>query len=184
MAAVLDAVLDEAPVLNPRALRQVLGRFATGITVISARTDDGTEVAITANSFNSVSLDPPLVLWSVARGALSAAVFQRASHFVVHVLGEHQRALSAHFARQQADKIAQVAHARDAEGGLVLPGALARLACVPHACVEAGDHWLFIARVTAMDQDEGRPLIYFGGAYQTLDPGVSGWRAQLGAWET
>jgi len=121
----MAAVLDAPTALDPRALRQTLGRFATGITVISARTEAGEEAAITANSFTSVSLDPPLVLWSVAREAFSASIFQRASHFVVHVLSEQQRDISQHFARRQPDKLTGVAHTRDADGGLELPGWLA-----------------------------------------------------------
>jgi 4-hydroxyphenylacetate 3-hydroxylase, reductase component len=178
----MSAVLDARPALDTRALRQTLGRFATGITVISARSDDGAEAAITANSFNSLSLDPPLVLWSVARHALSAPIFQRATQFVVHVLAQEQRDISTHFARQQADKLAGVTHSRDALGGLVLPGSLARLVCEPHECVEAGDHWLFIARVTWIGHTEQKPLLYFAGSYQTLKPEMPGWRAELGDW--
>lgn len=166
----MSAVLEAPPVLEPRALRQALGRFATGITVISGQTDAGDEVAITANSFTSVSLDPPLVMWSVAREAFSAPVFRAATYFVVHVLSEQQRDLSQHFARRQADKLSDVAHTRDAQGGLVLPGCLARFACVPHQCIEAGDHWVFIARVLSMAYTEDKPLLYFGGGYQTLMP--------------
>ena len=166
----MSAVLDAPPTLDPRALRQTLGRFATGITVISARTDAGEEVAITANSFTSVSLDPPLVLWSVARDALSVSVFQRASHFVVHILSEQQREISQHFARRQADKLTAVAHSRDLDGGLVLPGSLARLTCEPHQCIEAGDHSVFIARVVSLTHTDDRPLLYFGGSYQSLMP--------------
>jgi flavin reductase (DIM6/NTAB) family NADH-FMN oxidoreductase RutF len=164
----MAAVLDAPTALDPRALRQTLGRFATGITVISARTEAGEEAAITANSFTSVSLDPPLVLWSVAREAFSASIFQRASHFVVHVLSEQQRDISQHFARRQPDKLTGVAHTRDADGGLELPGWLARLTCEPEQRVQAGDHWVFIARVLSMAHTEGQPLLYFAGGYQTL----------------
>jgi flavin reductase (DIM6/NTAB) family NADH-FMN oxidoreductase RutF len=166
----MSDVLDASPTLDPRELRQTLGRFATGITVISARTAAGEEAAITANSFTSVSLEPPLVLWSVAREAFSASVFQRATHFVVHVLSEQQQDISQHFARRQPDKLTTVAHTRDADGGLELPGWLARLTCEPHQCIEAGDHWVFIARVVSMAHTEDRPLLYFGGGYQTLMP--------------
>lgn len=166
----MSDVLDVSPTLDPRALRQTLGRFATGITVISARTDTGEEAAITANSFTSVSLDPPLVLWSVAREAFSAPIFQRATQFVVHVLSEQQRDISQHFARRQPDKLTAVAHTRDADGGLVLPGWLARLTCEPDQCIEAGDHWVFMARVVSMAHTDERPLLYFGGGYQTLMP--------------
>ena len=89
----MSAVLDAPPTLDPRALRQTLGRFATGITVISARTEAGEEVAITANSFTSVSLDPPLVLWSVAREALSASGSSgagEASIVAAHSVGERR----------------------------------------------------------------------------------------------
>lgn len=178
----MSAVLDAPPAIDPRMLRQALGRFATGITVISARTADGAEAAITANSFNSVSLDPPLVLWSIARQALSAPLFRGAARFTVHVLSERQRDLSSHFARQQPDKLARVAHGRDAKGDLVLAGCLARFSCEPHACIEAGDHWLFIARVDSLDFQDEAPLLYFAGAYQNLNPDSRGWKRELGDW--
>lgn len=166
----MSAVLDAPPALDPLAMRRTLGRFATGITVISARAPSGEEAAITANSFTSVSLDPPLVLWSVARDARSASTFQCASHFVVHILSERQRSISQHFACRQADKLGGVAHTRDADGGLELPGWLARLTCEPYRSIEAGDHWLVMARVVSMAHTEDRPLLYFGGGYRTLGP--------------
>lgn len=177
----MNATLSMPPV-DARGFRRALGRFATGVAVISARTADAREVAITANSFNSVSLDPPLVLWSVARQALSGPLFIDACQYVVHILSERQRHVSSHFARQQQDKLATIAHGRSPTEGLVLPGAIARFECVPHQCIRAGDHWLFLARVTRFEASDDPPLVYFCGAYQALDADARGWTQDLGDW--
>ena len=94
------------PTLDRQAFRAALGSFATGVTVITTRAADGTPVGLTANSFNSVSLDPPMVLWSLARKSLSLPVFCASSHWVVHVLAADQEALSGRFARSGEDKFA------------------------------------------------------------------------------
>lgn len=177
----MDTTLSMPPA-DTRAFRRALGRFATGVAVISARTADDAETAITANSFNSVSLDPPLVLWSVARQALSAPLFKDACEYAVHILSERQRHVSSHFARQQPDKLAAAVHRRSPTGGLVLPGAIARFECVPHQCICAGDHWLFLARVIRFEASDDQPLVYFCGAYQALDADVRGWKQDLGDW--
>jgi 3-hydroxy-9,10-secoandrosta-1,3,5(10)-triene-9,17-dione monooxygenase reductase component len=90
--------------LDPKELRRVLGTFATGVTVITTRTIDGTSVGLTANSFNSVSLDPPMVLWSLAKTARSRSAFEAAQHWAVHILAADQEELANRFASRGTDK--------------------------------------------------------------------------------
>ena len=155
---------------DPRALRRALGNFATGITVIAARQADGSLVGMTANSFNSVSLDPPLILWSVDKHAHSCAAFLAAEHFAVNVLAADQLELSNHFARPQADKFAGVAHQPGIGGAPLLDDCAARFQCARHQLVEAGDHWILIGRVLAFDDFGRAPLLYHQGAYASLLP--------------
>jgi hypothetical protein len=111
--------------LVPDQLRRAMGLFATGVTVVTARAPDGQLQGVTANSFSTVSLDPPLVLWSLGRRARSFAQFEAAPHFAVNVLGADQIALSRHFAAARTDKLAGIAHELGHGGCPVLAGALA-----------------------------------------------------------
>lgn len=152
-----------------RTFRDTLGLFVTGVTVITTRDADGTPVGITANSFNSVSLDPPLVLWSVGKNALSLAAFSYADAFAVHILREDQAELSQRFARSGADKFDGLAIDRGLNNLPLLPDCAARLECVPYAKHEAGDHTLFIAEVQRLQSDpSAMPLVYHGGRYAEL----------------
>lgn len=159
-----------APGLDPRDFRRALGNFATGITVITARHADAGLVGMTANSFNSVSLDPPLILWSVDKRAHSCAAFLAAEHFAVNVLAADQLELSNHFARPQADKFATVPHQPGLGGAPLLEHCAARFQCARHQVVEAGDHWILIGRVLAFDDFGRAPLLYHQGAYASLLP--------------
>jgi flavin reductase (DIM6/NTAB) family NADH-FMN oxidoreductase RutF len=150
---------------DPRALRQALGRFATGVTVITTRTPTGKLEGLTANSFSSVSLDPPLVLWSLRRQAPSLASFRDSGCFAVNVLGAEQVALSRHFATPLADKFAGQAMAEGHGGCPLLPGCLARFECATEQLVEAGDHIIFIGRIHRLTHREGVPLLFNAGHY-------------------
>lgn len=152
-----------------RTFRDTLGLFVTGVTVITTRDADGRPVGITANSFNSVSLDPPLILWSVGLHALSLEAFSDAKAFAVHILREDQADLSKRFAKSGGDKF----HGLNMDSGLndvpLLPDCAARLECLPHAQHPAGDHILFIARVHRLASDpNAMPLVYHGGRYAEL----------------
>lgn len=152
-----------------RTFRDTLGLFVTGVTVITARDADGTPVGLTANSFNSVSLDPPLVLWSIGLNALSLDAFVKARGFAVHILREDQADLSQRFAQTGIDKFADL----EMDSGLndvpLLPDCAARLECVPFAQHPAGDHILFIAKVQRLASDPASmPLVYHGGRYAEL----------------
>ena len=152
-----------------RTFRDTLGLFVTGVTVITTRDQAGRPVGITANSFNSVSLDPPLILWSIGLNALSLDAFSNAKAFAVHILRDDQADLSERFAKSGQDKFSGL----DIESGLhdvpLLPDCAARLECLPHAQHPAGDHILFIAEVDRLASDpDSMPLVYHGGRYAEL----------------
>lgn len=155
--------------LDPRAFRRALGNFATGVTVMTAATD-GQRVGVTANSFNSVSLDPPLVLWSIDKRSSSLEVFERASHYAVNVLAADQIDLSNQFARPSADKFAGVACEEGAGGAPLLPDCAARFQCELYQRVDGGDHWILIGRVLAFDDLGRTPLLYHQGVYSSVLP--------------
>lgn len=158
--------------MNPfdtRDFRRALGRFATGITVITARAADGEIAGLTVNSFNSVSLDPPLVLWSLGRDSPSHEVFERATHFAVNVLSEQQRALSDNFARSGVDKFVGLSWTPATSGAPLLPDCCAWFECRIAARHPGGDHTIFIGEVEKFVHDVTRaPLLYFGGEYRCL----------------
>jgi flavin reductase (DIM6/NTAB) family NADH-FMN oxidoreductase RutF len=155
--------------IDPRVFRNTLGRFATGVTVVTALSPPGEPIGITVNSFNSVSLDPPLILFSIDRAAGSFLVFRDARHYVVNMLGEGQRELSRRFAQPIPDKWNGVPYATWASGAPVLEGCLANLECAREVVHEGGDHIILIGRVLKIAHAEGgRPLLYYRGAYRGL----------------
>ncbi len=158
------------PVLPERALRDALGRFATGVTIVTCRDAQGAAAGLTVSSFNALSLDPPLVLWSLRSSSGQLAAFSQASHFAVNVLAEDQIALSRRFAAARDDKFA-TGDWRDGEGGVpVLEGCAAVFECAVASQQDAGDHRLFIGRVLALAQAPRAPLVYQGGHYHGLGP--------------
>jgi len=148
---------------NERQFRDALGAFATGVTVITAPTPEGA-LGITANSFASLSMDPPLVLWSPGRFSRRFQAFVEAPHFAIHVLGAEQAALGMHFARQGHD-FDLPGVALNAQGVPVLPGCLAVFECAREAVHEGGDHAIVIGRVLSARQRPGAPLVFHGGGY-------------------
>jgi len=153
-----------------RALRHALGRFATGVAVVTLDSDSNGPVGMTMNSFGSVSLDPPLVLFSIDKSAFSFAAFTGARGFAVNVLSHAQQALSDRFARPSTDKWEGVAFSRGYEGAPLIADALAHFECAPWATYEGGDHLLFVCRVirfTTRD-DETAPLLFYRGRYATI----------------
>ena len=153
--------------MDERHFRNALGRFVTGVTVITTRTAEGSLEGLTANSFAAVSLDPPLVLWSLRKSSTLLHVFEAASHFAVNVLGAWQFALSEHFAKRMPNKFQSVVHAPGVGGCPLLFGALATFECIKEANVASGDHIVFFGRVEKADYREGEPLIYSAGRYGT-----------------
>lgn len=152
-----------AEAADPRLLRDALGRFATGVTVVTIAGPDG-PMGFTANSFSSVSLDPPLVLWSPARSSSRFAQFSVARHYAIHVLGEGQGGLIQRFARGGAG-FDGLPPARNAEGVPLIADALARFDCERHAAHDGGDHLIIVGRVLRAAMAEGQPLVFSQGRY-------------------
>jgi 3-hydroxy-9,10-secoandrosta-1,3,5(10)-triene-9,17-dione monooxygenase reductase component len=150
---------------DPRDFRQALGMFATGVTIVTARAADGTPVGITANSFNSVSLQPPMVLWSLARNARSLPVFEAAEFWNVHILANDQEPLSNRFARAGEDKFAGIALDAGERDVPLIPGCSARFQCRTAFRYDGGDHIIFVGEVLAYDRSERPPLLYVTGGY-------------------
>ena len=153
---------------DPKALRNAFGAFATGVTVVTTRQPDGTPRGFTANSFTSVSLDPPLLLVCLAKTAHSADTFANAPHFAVNILAEDQKAVSGLFASRAPDKFAQCAWTPGPADMPLIEGSLAQFTCANHQLVDAGDHLVLIGRVDHFATAEGQPLGYFRGNYFSI----------------
>ena len=154
--------------LDPRELRTAFGRFMTGVAVVTTRAPDGAPLGFTANSFSSVSLDPPLLLVCPGKFLSSHATFAACRHFAVNILAEGQEAVSNIFASFRGDRFARVSHHDDLHGIPVLDGVTARFSCVTHKVVDAGDHAILLGRVAAFEHNEAPGLGYVGGRYFSL----------------
>ena len=161
-----------AKTLDMRDFRVALGSFATGVTVITACGAGGQRVGLTVNSFSSVSLDPPLVLWNLSINAPSLPVFREAGHFAVNVLSAGQRGLAEHFARRADDKFTGADFAiRDGLGGApVLDGVSAVFECRNAERYYGGDHVIFLGEVKAYEFSSNAPLVFCRGAYGGFHP--------------
>jgi len=151
--------------IDTRELRDALGCFATGITIVTARAADGQAAGVTANSFCSVSLDPPLVLWCLAKSAPSKPVFANATHFAIHVLAEHQAAISARFSRPSKDKFAGLQVTDGLEGTPLLEDAVAVFECRCEQRYDGGDHLIIVGRVERYRHTDRPPLLFHFGRY-------------------
>lgn len=158
--------LSQIDATNPREIRNLLGQFATGVTVITTRGQDGRKVGMTANSFSSLSLDPPLILWSLAKTAPSLPDFCAADYFAIHMLAQEHHQLSGHFARGATDKFAGIAHQLCPAGVPLLDDALATLLCRNVQQYEGGDHLIFIGQIEHYQQRSGEPLLFHAGQYR------------------
>lgn len=154
---------------NSRDLRDAFGRFTTGVTIVTTQGRDGC-VAMTANSFTSVSMQPPLVLWSPGRASSRYPVFVGAEHYAIHVLGAEQESLAFAVARDQAALPADKLTLNE-QGVPVLSNCLARFDCARHAVHEAGDHAIIVGQVLRAEMRAGDPLAFFGGRVSRLDIG-------------
>jgi flavin reductase (DIM6/NTAB) family NADH-FMN oxidoreductase RutF len=151
-------------------LRDALAQFATGVTVITAAAGDGRFVGFTANSFNSVSLTPPLILWSLARRSRSLAAFEAAERYVVNILAAEQVDLARRFSRPHADRFATVAYELGWAAAPRIAGCAAWLECRHHTKVIAGDHCVFIGEVAGCVRGQGTGLIFAGHRFGTAAP--------------
>ena len=150
---------------DARRFRNALGAFATGVTIVTTRDVAGKDVGLTANSFNSVSLEPPMVLWSLAKAARSLPAFLAATHFAVHVLAADQEELSLRFAARGAEKFTGLDLERNAAGVPLLRGCSARFQCRTAFRHEGGDHVIFVGAVESFDHSDSPPLVFHGGRY-------------------
>lgn len=150
---------------DPLAFRNALGSFATGVTIVTARDASGAPVGLTANSFNSVSLDPPMVLWSLSLHSGSLPVFRDAENWAVHILAADQQPMSDRFATPGVDKFYGLALDDGPEGAPRIEGCAARFGCRARFEYEGGDHAIFLGEVIDFDRREAEPLIYHGGQY-------------------
>jgi len=179
--------------LDQRELRDALGQFPTGVVIVTGIAANGEFVGMTMSSFNSVSLDPPLVLFSVHKNALSFVHRQSMKHYAINVLGEDQEELSNRFARAKGDKWQGLKPAKGKSGMPVIPGALVTFECEAYARYEGGDHEIFVGKVVQLHQnrhEHDHPLIFAGGRYGKLDKtahkapaeigDLHGWVADLG----
>lgn len=160
---------QEAPSFDPIRLRNVFGEFATGVTVITTLAEDGRPVGLAANSFSSLSLEPALVSWSLARSAPSLGAFRRHGHFAINILGEDSMDLALTFSRPAEDKFAGIEWRAGLKGVPVLSRATATLECETYSQIAGGDHEIFIGQVRNMREGEGRaPLLFFRGKFAQL----------------
>lgn len=157
------------PGVEPELFRQLLGRFATGVTVITTRTPDGRPLGMTASSVASVSLHPPLLLVSVSHEHDMHAALIEARHFALNVLAADQEALSRRFAAEHPDRFSGVAYHANAHGVPILDGVVAVIECEKHGDAPGGDHTVFFGLVTGGTGTERSPLLYYRSNYTGLD---------------
>lgn len=158
---------------DKRKFRNALGHFATGVAVITTQSDDKAPIGITVNSFSSVSLDPPLILWSLDQGSDTLSIFRAAERFTVNILREDHRDISNRLARQGQHGLEGLKTRQGKNGCPALEEALAHFECNVYARHEAGDHIIILGRVTHFEYSEdGRPLLYHRGGYQGLAAGA------------
>lgn len=155
-----------------RQLRSAFGHYATGVTIITARGAGGEPVGMTANSFSSLSLDPPLVLWSIAYTASNFEAFRAARGFAVHVLHAGQGELAKVFSTKNIDRFAVVATTSGASGAPLLPDFHARFDCETFSQQEGGDHLIIVGRVLAAEERAGAPLLFYRGRFAALAAGT------------
>ena len=159
--------------LQASAYRQALGTFATGVTVITAANSEGELAGVTANSFTSVSLDPPLVLWCLDSRSDSLRIYQDAEFFAVNILASDQKSLSTHFARRLEDKFQSVSYQAGQGGAPILNDCMTYLQCKSREQYEIGDHWVFVGEVVKFEIREKEALLFHLGNYGTSLPLVS-----------
>jgi len=153
---------------DPRDFRNALGQFPTGVTVITTRSESSAPVGVTASSFNTVSLDPPLVLWSIDKSSSSLNDFSRYGYYAVNVLAEGQESLSNNFAKTSEDKFANVDFESGSHDLPLLPEVAAQFQCSLEHEYDGGDHIIMVGRVIEYKNLEKAPLVFHGGGYRSL----------------
>lgn len=155
----------QSSVIDTRQFRHALGTFATGVTIVTTRNEAGSDVGLTANSFNSVSLEPPMVLWSLARRSHSLPAFMAAEYFAVHILAADQEPLSNRFAQRSDEKFVGLMTERGHGHVPLLNGCAARFECRTAYRHEGGDHVIFVGEVLTFENFDRPPLVFQGGRY-------------------
>lgn len=164
-APLVNDLPSAAAPVDPRQFRAALGAFTTGVTIVTTQDAEGRDVGLTANSFNSVSLTPPMVLWSLAKSSNSLGAFVDAAHFAVHILAADQEPLSTRFATRGIEKFAGLDLARGHGGIPLLDGCAARFECRTAFRYEGGDHEIFVGEVITFEHFDRAPLVFHGGNY-------------------
>lgn len=154
--------------VQPHILRNLLGHYATGVAIVTTRAPDGRNVGLTINSFASLSLEPPLVLWSLMNRSPNLGVFRDCSHFAINILGQQHEALARHFANPAIeDRFAGVGLREAPEGLATIDGAITTLVCAHDHNRTVGDHLLLIGQVVRTASQPGRPLVFHAGQFTT-----------------
>lgn len=153
---------------DQRQFRDALGHFPTGVAIVTTLAQDGTSIGVTVNSFSSVSLDPPMILWSLDKKSFSLPAFQAAPRFAVHVLDEHQEALSNAFARASGDKFSGLEIQYGLGGVPLLPHCTALFECTTAHLYDGGDHLIIVGHVERFEAGERPPLVFHRGRYARL----------------
>ena len=173
-ADTVSALSESASVFNdlsPKAIRQLLASYPTGVAVVTTRAPDGQPIGLTINSFASLSLDPPLVLWSLEKRSINLSSFCVCRHFAISVLSDKQEYIARQFANPKLpNKFADVRLQRTAEGLPSIDDALAVLVCAREESRIVGDHLLLIGRVVRTINRNGKPLVFYGGRFTSIDP--------------
>ena len=160
-----------APNFDTDQFRHALGMFATGVAIVTARTAQGELVGLTANSLNSVSLTPPLVLWSLSHRAGSMAAFSAGSHYAINILAADQQDLARQFSARGIDRYQGVAFDTGSQGAPLLHGAVATFECFNRSRYEEGDHVIFVGEVERCAAQAGAsPLLFHGGRFYAEHP--------------
>lgn len=152
--------------LEPRSLRQLLGQYATGITVVTALDVKQRKIGMTANSFTSVSLDPPLILWNIAKSATHFEDFKQAEYFAINILNEDQYLESKHFSKSADDKFEGLDDVDEYMGIPILNKSLTTFVCRQYELHEAGDHYIIVGQIEACRNQMGNPLVFHNGQYK------------------
>lgn len=157
--------------INPQEFRNALGMFATGVTIMTTADNNGNPAGVTASSFNSVSMEPPLIMWALGNERQTMPAFKQATHFAVHVLGQQQQALSNSFARTGIDdKFANVGYKKNTHGVPLLSDYLVRFECQIKHQYAGGDHIIFVGEVEAFHCQPQSALVFHQGSYGQVLP--------------
>ncbi len=163
--------MPSTPSFSKPEFKAALSMFATGVTIVTAKTASGQLVGLTANSFNSVSLTPPLVLWSLGKSASSMEAFSAGSHYAINILGADQQDLAKQFASQSADRFSGVPFSSGISGAPLLDGAIATFECFNRSRYDEGDHVIFVGEVEHCSHRAlASPLLFHGGKFYAEHP--------------